>query len=251
MLSALHLPNLIFTYLHVPFPCRQTHVDAASPAGTEVKLTLLLTWAPPHAHQTELEQTIDCFCHCGPLPPRPSPPIKVEIRGAPRTNAKAKDSEWVRDRKPLEALKPPDVNEIVLHDADGALLEGTQTNFYAVMDGKLHTAGEGILEGTVRRLLLEVCAANEIEVVLDPPPNLRDLSKWEGALLSSTSRLALPIDWIGVPGREGEAFDADVGDAQRNFDYENEQCLTRRLVRLVDEKIIDASEDLYEIMRKG
>jgi len=35
----------------------------------------------------------------GKLPPIPLPPIKVEVRGAPRDNAKAKDSQWVRDRK--------------------------------------------------------------------------------------------------------------------------------------------------------
>lgn len=38
----------------------------------------------------------DCRCHVGLLPPIPPPPIKVEIRGAPRSNAKAKDSQWVR-----------------------------------------------------------------------------------------------------------------------------------------------------------
>jgi hypothetical protein len=98
---------------------------------------------------------VDFFAHICELPPIPSPPIKVEIRGAPRHNAKAKDSNWVRwgfpanrphhamgphtpagrDRKWLEDLKPPDVNELVLRNEDGLLLEGTQTNFYAIMDG--------------------------------------------------------------------------------------------------------------------
>ena len=82
---------------------------------------------------------LDCFCHCAVLPPIPSPPIKVEIRGSPRSNAKAKDSEWVRDRKHLEDLKPPDVNEIILHDEKGALFEGSQTNFYAIQGGKVWT----------------------------------------------------------------------------------------------------------------
>lgn len=154
-------------------------------------------------------------------------------------NAKAKDSAWVKERKHLEALKPADVNEIVLHDESGALLEGTQTNFYAVMDGKLYTAGEGVLEGTVRRLLLQVCAAHNVPVVLDPPPNIQDLGKWEGALLSSTSRLALPIDWVGVP-EEGKAW--REGDASRAFEYEDE-CLTRRLAQWVEEEVAQASTE--------
>lgn len=42
------------------------------------------------------------YTHIRPLPPRPSPPIRVDIRGAPRGNAKAKDSQWVKERKGLE-----------------------------------------------------------------------------------------------------------------------------------------------------
>jgi branched-subunit amino acid aminotransferase/4-amino-4-deoxychorismate lyase len=46
--------------------------------------------------------------------------------------------QWVRDRMGLEQLKPPDVNEIILHADDGALLEGTQTNFYVIRHGKVY-----------------------------------------------------------------------------------------------------------------
>jgi hypothetical protein len=40
----------------------------------------------------------------------------VQIRGHPRVNAAAKDSEWVRQRQVFEAVMPADVNEIVLAD---------------------------------------------------------------------------------------------------------------------------------------
>lgn len=39
----------------------------------------------------------------------------------------------------------PGVNEILLVDEGGHILEGTQTNFFAVLEGRVHTAGEGIL----------------------------------------------------------------------------------------------------------
>ena len=45
------------------------------------------------------------------------------MRGAPRANAAAKDSDWVRARQALEAAKPPDVNEILLMTPEGELLE--------------------------------------------------------------------------------------------------------------------------------
>jgi branched-subunit amino acid aminotransferase/4-amino-4-deoxychorismate lyase len=41
-----------------------------------------------------------------------------------------------------------------LCDAGGELLEGSQTNFYAVHDGALWTADDGVLAGTVRNLVL-------------------------------------------------------------------------------------------------
>lgn len=34
--------------------------------------------------------------------------------------------------------------------AGGALYEGLTSNFFAVMDGTVYTAGEGVLAGTVR-----------------------------------------------------------------------------------------------------
>jgi hypothetical protein len=40
--------------------------------------------------------------------------LRVQIKGAPRENAAAKDSAWVRERQTLEADQPADVNEIIL-----------------------------------------------------------------------------------------------------------------------------------------
>lgn len=38
----------------------------------------------------------------------------VQVHGHGRSNAAAKDSEWVRERQDLERQKPEDVNEVVL-----------------------------------------------------------------------------------------------------------------------------------------
>jgi len=177
--------------------------------ATELKVTVLVTWTAADAAEgsgCDAASTSSVSCHVAPLPPIPSPPVRVEVRGAPRQNAAAKDSTWVTDRAPLEELMRrgwAPFNELLLVSDAGELLEGSQTNFFAVQDGQLVTASEGILEGTVRRLLLEVCEREGIPVVLQPP-KLADASKWEGALISSTSRLMLPIDELYLP-REGEA----------------------------------------------
>ena len=90
----------------------------------ELKVTLLVSWAA----DAGCDASGSIACHIQPLPPLPSPPVKVEVRGAPRANAAAKDSSWVADRAPLEALKRADINELLLASESGELLEGSQTN---------------------------------------------------------------------------------------------------------------------------
>ena len=63
--------------------------------------------------------------------------------------ASSQDSAWVAQRMALEEEKPADVNEVLLQDRDGNVLEGSSSNFFAVMDGVVYTAGEGVLQ--VRR----------------------------------------------------------------------------------------------------
>jgi thiol oxidase len=72
------------------------------------------------------------------------------------------------------------------------------SNFFAVLDGALHTAGEGVLLGSVRHVVLQVAAAQGVPVVLAPPPLAR-LDEWEAAMISSTSRLLLPVDELAAP----------------------------------------------------
>ena len=184
----------------------------------ELKLTVVVNWDEAAEACAEPSALGSIACHVAPLPRLPEPPIRVEVRGAPRANALAKDSSWVSDRAPLEALMKAAavgaVNELLLATDAGELLEGSQTNFYAVLDGAVHTAGEGILQGTVRRLLLEVCEREGIPVVL-APPRLADAGRWEGALISSTSRLLLPIDELYAPA-EGEP--TGEPDLRRTFD---------------------------------
>lgn len=117
--------------------------------------------------------------------------MKLLVAGLPRQNAAAKDSAWVRERKAIYGAMPTDVEEIVLMDpTTHALLEGSQTNFYAIRGGTVYTADDGILKGTVRSLVLEVCAASGVPVALTPP-SLDEVEEWDGCFISSTSRLVL------------------------------------------------------------
>lgn len=169
-----------------------TYRAATGDARSELKLTALLTWGPDPGCPP------DIYAHVSALPGRPPPPIKVVVRGAPRENAEAKDSEWVRQRAALEAAKPPDANEVLLASEEGCVYEGMTSNFFALLDGALYTAGEGVLLGSVRHVVLRVAAAQGVPVVLAPPPLAR-LDEWEAAMISSTSRLLLPVDELAAP----------------------------------------------------
>lgn len=194
--------------------------DARDTDAAELKVTILVTWDEEASGDGAGGGMLGSVaCHIAPLPRLPAPPVRVEVRGAPRENAAAKDSAWVSERAPLEALMRSadvggDVNELLLTNEAGEIYEGSQTNFFAIVDGAVHTAGEGVLEGTVRRLLLEVCEREGVPVHLTPPV-LAQAATWDAALISSTSRLLLPIDELYAPA---EGLPSGASDLLVRFD---------------------------------
>jgi Amino-transferase class IV len=100
----------------------------------ELKLTVLADWQEADSEQFAL------FCHGVPLPPVPRPPVICEVRGEPRRNALAKDSQWITERKALEDLKRPEHNEIILPTADGLLLEvSSADSIVYLLAARLHS----------------------------------------------------------------------------------------------------------------
>mmetsp|Transcript_12386 Transcript_12386/g.14220 ORF Transcript_12386/g.14220 Transcript_12386/m.14220 type:complete len:305 (-) Transcript_12386:532-1446(-) len=196
----------------------------------EKKITLLLT---TEGNNREL------FCHVTELPERPESPVKAGILGAPRTNATAKDSEWVRQRKHLEEKMKADTNELVLVSPNGELMEGLSSNFFAIQDGAVHTAGDGILKGTVRQVILDVCKENQVPIVFTPP-NVATIMNWEAAFISSTSRLLLPLDEIHVLNED----DLQIKESKT---FENSKdSLIRKLEELVQRNVLNHSSKIIQ-----
>lgn len=197
----------------------------------QLKLTMLMTWGESGGY--------DVWCHGEALPDRPRPPVKLQFRGLPRTNARAKDSEWVRKRRALEESKPQDVNEVILSTPDGDLLEGLSSNFFALQDGAVVTAEEGVLGGTIREIVLQVCGELGVPLVLEPP-KMSDIERWQGAFISSTSRLLLPADELrwALPGHGGP------GGTERVRVFPEQHPLVRRLEAAVMARILQESEQL-------
>lgn len=136
--------------------------------------------------------------------------VSVYTTDLNRHTPRAKSTGWIAARREARAALPADAYEGLLTGPDGAILEGTESNFYAVLDGALRTAGEGVLGGTARAVLLEVAPA-VIPVRLQPA-TLADLPRLDEALLTSSSRGVVPITRInGQPvgdGRPGPITEA-------------------------------------------
>ena len=92
---------------------------------------------------------------------------------------------------------------VVLSDAEGNVTEGPGFNIFAVIDGKLITPGEGVLDGMTRRTVFELCAETNLEYVAAPLPAER-LREAQEVFLSTTAGGLIPITKIdGRPVADG------------------------------------------------
>jgi branched-subunit amino acid aminotransferase/4-amino-4-deoxychorismate lyase len=115
------------------------------------------------------------------------------------------------------------------------------SNFFAIKGGKLFTAGDGILLGTVRDLVIKQCKEHGVEVQLCPP-SLSDIEAWEGCMISSTSRLALPVDEIIVDGTLMAGGSNTSADSVHTF--ANKGSLVSQIDSWVTSAIESSSEPL-------
>jgi branched-subunit amino acid aminotransferase/4-amino-4-deoxychorismate lyase len=88
------------------------------------------------------------------------------------------------------------VHDLLLVDDNGRILEGTRTNFFAVRDGALYTAGEGVLEGVTRRVILRIADELGLPVRLEAI-RVEAIDTLQEAALSGSSRDLLPVVRIG------------------------------------------------------
>ncbi|RME82693.1 MAG: hypothetical protein D6775_10205 [Caldilineae bacterium] len=89
------------------------------------------------------------------------------------------------------------VHDALLVDRDGNITEGSNCNVFAVVDGVLTAAPEGvILEGTVMRRVMMLAQELDIPLARRALP-LAELEHWQEAFLTSTRRGVLPINRVG------------------------------------------------------
>ncbi len=87
------------------------------------------------------------------------------------------------------------IHEVLMVSAEGRLLEGLSSNFYAVRSGVVWTAEEDVLAGITRALILDETDRAGLPVQREGLPAV-DLGNAEEAFISSTSRGVLAVTQI-------------------------------------------------------
>jgi branched-subunit amino acid aminotransferase/4-amino-4-deoxychorismate lyase len=111
-----------------------------------------------------------------------------------RLRPRAKTADFVLARRKI-ALNQ--AYEVLLLDEEGCLLEGSSSNFYAVSDGAVLTAGDGVLEGITRSIILQLVEEAGITLHLRAP-RLSETAQLDEAFLSSSSRGLVPVRQIAA-----------------------------------------------------
>lgn len=159
----------------------RTLIEQSGYAESRFRITV------PRAQPDHIYLSVEPF---KPIPPEViQQGVRVVTVPLVRHKPAAKRTAWLTERK--SAALPEGAYEGVLVSPEGFLLEGMSSNFYAVMDGELRTAGEGVLSGIVRRAILEL-APNYLPVRLEPV-HKGELWAIEEAFLTSASRGVVPI----------------------------------------------------------
>ena len=145
----------------------------------------------------------------------------ITIPGTARVEPGAKTTDWLHDRQSIEASLPPGIFTGLLLDPEGKILEGLSSNFYAILNGELRTAGHDVLPGISQQIVFEIAPA--ILPVRKDAVHVSEIPTLDEAFITSASRGIVPvveIDTIqigtGTPGAKTrvlrEAYLAWVND---------------------------------------
>jgi len=132
----------------------------------------------------------------------------------------AKSIDYIRAIMVLAEGRQKGAIEAVYLDAGGFVREGTTSNLFAFIDGKLTTPGTGILHGITRQKVLDL--AEKTYPIDIREIHRSELAKADEVFITSSNRLIVPIarvdeDVIGT-GRPGERTRAVM---QAFTDYTN------------------------------
>lgn len=112
-----------------------------------------------------------------------------------RESPLVKTAVFVSEREKFPIGTAENYERLLINEA-GDILECTSANFFAVQQGTIYTANDGVLEGITRKIILQLIEALNMPLILQAP-NVKNIADFEEAGLSSSSRAIIPVVQIG------------------------------------------------------
>ena len=168
-------------------------VVAANPDAGVIRITVTAGSGPLGSGRSESELTV--LIAVGPHRPWP-PTASVVTVPWPRNErgalAGVKSTSYAENVVALAYAHRHQASEAIFANTVGELCEGTGTNIFVVVDGRLATPPlrSGCLDGVTRQLVLETNDVDEIDLPFEI------LDEVDEAFLTSSTRNVMPIDHI-------------------------------------------------------
>ena len=106
----------------------------------------------------------------------------------------------------------------ILSDGDGLVTEGPGFNVFALVDGRLITPHEGVLEGITRKTVIELAEQNGLDLVVGELP-VEALYRASELFFTSTAGGVMPVTTLdGEPVADGRPGPVTVELRQRYWD---------------------------------
>ncbi len=194
---------------------RALHAVVTAAPWPEMRVRLDILAAPAEALGTTSRELIALQAFTPPPPALYETGVAVDFAaGVARERPLAKTADFAARRPATSGLQAPGSAagdppyEYLMLDSAGRILEGTGTNFWAVRRGVVYTAGENVLEGITREILLGLIPSLGLTLRLEAVA-ASEIGALDEAALSGSSRAFLPVVAIaGQPvgdGRPGPA----------------------------------------------
>lgn len=108
-----------------------------------------------------------------------------------RETPRAKSTRFIAPASSARGSSEPGVHELLLVDARGRILEGSSSNFFALLAGELRTAGEGVLAGVTRGIVLALARGHL--PMREEAVTVAELAACSEAFITSSSREVMPV----------------------------------------------------------
>lgn len=145
------------------------------------------------------------------------------VRNAPEVKAYA----FVKKQEEIRSQINSQIEEVLMVNTEGEILEGLSSNFFGVIDSKIFTAEKQVLEGITRKIVIHLILDRGFPLLFKPI-RASQLDELTECFITSTSRGILPVRKIN----------------QKVIGYGKPGAITQELSNLYSNKILELIEPI-------